>query len=242
MEKGNAEALRERWERVRFKLEEAVRIAGRQRSDVTLVAVSKLHPAEDIACLAAWGQREFGENYLQEACAKQESLAPDPRCADVRWHFIGHLQSRKAPELVGRFSLVHSLDSRKAAKKLHTRLEEQNARQPVLLQVNIGNEPQKSGVSIEDLPAFAEEVLQLPRLEVRGLMCLPPVFDNGPAARPYFARLRQLRDQLERLLGCRLPELSMGMSGDFVEAVVEGATLVRIGTDIFGPRAYAPKE
>ena len=108
--------------------------------------------------------------------------------------------------------------------------------QRVLLQVNIGNEPQKAGVDEHDLPALAEAVLALPRLEVRGLMCLPPFFDDGEAARPYFARLRELRDDLEARLGIKLPELSMGMSGDCVQAVEEGATLVRVGTDIFGPR------
>ena len=132
--------------------------------------------------------------------------------------------------------LIHTVDNLKFAETLARRLPEGIPVQRVLLQVNIGNEPQKAGVDEHDLPALAEAVLALPRLEVRGLMCLPPFFDDGEAARPYFARLRELRDDLEARLGIKLPELSMGMSGDCVQAVEEGATLVRVGTDIFGPR------
>ena len=232
----DAAALRERWERLRGRLAAAVRAAGRAEGDVTLIAVSKLHPAEGIACLAACGQVDFGENYVQEACAKQAELSGNPECAAVRWHCIGHVQSRKARDVAGRFALIHSLDSLKLAAGLERHLETSGARQPVLIQVNIGGEVQKSGVAVEDLPALAEGVMALPHLELQGLMCLPPVFDDGPAARPHFARLRGLRDELELRLGCALPHLSMGMSGDFEEAVAEGATLVRIGTDIFGPR------
>ena len=128
------------------------------------------------------------------------------------------------------------MDNLKFAETLDRRLPESVPSQAVLLQVNIGNEPQKAGIDEHDLPALAEAVMALPRIKVRGLMCLPPFFDDGEAARPYFARLRELRDDLETRLGVKLPELSMGLSGDCVQAVEEGATFVRVGTDIFGPR------
>lgn len=236
LSKEDAAALRARWQGVRGRLADALRAAGRAEGEVTLVAVSKLHPAEDMACLAAAGQVDFGENYVQEARAKQEELSGDPACAAIRWHCIGHVQSRKARDVAGRFALIHSLDSLKLAAGLEKHLENSDVRQPVLIQVNIGGEAQKSGVAVAELPALAEGIMLLPHLELRGLMCLPPVFDDGPAARPHFAHLRRLREDLETRLGRALPHLSMGMSGDFAEAVAEGATLVRIGTDIFGPR------
>lgn len=231
-----ASALRRRWEAVRERLNAAVRAAGRDPAEVTLVAVSKLHPAEAIAVLAAAGQKDFGENYVQEALAKQETLAADPACADICWHCIGHVQSRKAKDVAGRFALVHTVDSLKLARELEKRQAPAGTRQAVCIQVNVGEETQKSGVSIKDLPALAEEVMGCPHLELQGLMCLPPVFDAGMAARPHFALLRELRDELRVRLGLPLPHLSMGMSGDYEAAVLEGATLVRIGTDIFGVR------
>lgn len=228
-------ALRRRWEDVRARLAAAVRAAGRSPDEVTLVAVSKLHPAEAIAALAAAGQRDFGENYVQEAMEKQAALAADPACADIRWHCIGHVQSRKARDVAGRFAIVHTVDSLKLARELEKRLSP-DARQPICIQVNVSEEPQKSGVAVKDLPALAEGIMDYPRLELVGLMCMPPVFDAGMAARPHFALLRELREDMRVRLGLPLPHLSMGMSGDYEAAVLEGATLVRIGTDIFGAR------
>ncbi|MEG2139421.1 MAG: YggS family pyridoxal phosphate-dependent enzyme [Bilophila sp.] len=226
-------ALGERLEAVRERLRSAAKTAGRAPEDIRLIAVSKLHPVAAIVAATTFGQRVFGENYVQEALAKQDALAN----TDIEWHFIGHVQTNKAKDVTGRFALIHTVDSQKFAETLARRLPDSVAHQGVLLQVNIGDEPQKAGVDIADLPALAEAVLALPRLTVRGLMCLPPVFDAGEDARPYFARLRNLRDQLESRLGIVLPELSMGMSGDCSQAVEEGATLVRVGTDIFGPRS-----
>lgn len=231
-----AEVLRERWESVCVRLRDAVRVAGREPDDVTLVAVSKLHPASDIVAVAAAGQVDFGENYVQEALGKQQELAANPACAAIRWHCIGHVQSRKAKDVAGRFALIHTVDSLKLAQGLERHMADMGADQPVLIQVNVGEEAQKSGVAVADLPALAEGVAACPHLKLRGLMCLPPVFDAGMAARPHFALLRTLRDGLQQRLGLALPELSMGMSGDFEAAVLEGATLVRIGTDIFGSR------
>ena len=233
--------LLERYARVLDRIDAACASAGRPRESVRLIAVSKLHPAESLAQVAAAGQIDFGENYVQEALQKRQDLSADPataaQCAGIRWHMIGHVQSRKAPQVAGAFNLVHTLDSRKLADAFERRLAEGGARQPVLFEVNVGGESQKSGVMSADLPELADYVLEhCPHLEVQGLMCLPPVFDAGEAARPYFARLRELRDTLSTRLGLPLPELSMGMSGDFEGAVAEGATMVRIGTDIFGPR------
>ena len=150
---------------------------------------------------------------------------------------IGHVQSRKAAQVAGAFALVHTLDSVKLADALEKRAAALDVVQPVLCEINVGEEPQKAGIMADALPGLAEHVLaHCPHLELQGLMCLPPVFDAGEAARPYFARLYRLREDLRARTGLPLPHLSMGMSGDFAAAVAEGATLVRIGTDIFGPR------
>ena len=232
--------LLERYARVIEKLEVACSACGRRREEVTLIAVSKLHPADAVATLAGAGHLDFGENYVQEAFAKREKLEGDALSRNVRWHMIGHVQSRKAALVAGAFVLVHSLDSRKLADGMGRRLAALKATQPVLIEVNVGGEAQKSGVMPSDLPALADYVRErCPHLELRGLMCLPPVFDAGDAARPHFARLRVLAEALRDRLGLPLPELSMGMSGDFPGAVAEGATMVRIGTDIFGARPYS---
>lgn len=237
----NLPPLEERYAAVKAAVADACRAAGRQPEDVTLVAVSKLHPVEDVAAVARLGQRDFGENYVQEALAKQAARlwAPGGACADlsVRWHMIGHVQSRKAPLVSGAFVSIHSLDSRKLADGMERTLAAGDARQPVLIEVNVGEEAQKSGVMPHNLEEFAEYTVEkCPHLDLRGLMCLPPVFDAGEKARPHFARLRELAQMLRVRLGLPLAELSMGMSGDFAAAIAEGATTVRIGTSIFGPR------
>lgn len=249
-----ARVLLDRWAAVRARVDGAARAAGRDPSEVTLVAVSKYHSAAAVAALAAAGQRDFGENYVQEALRKQAEVAdmtevggsaPGARAGQgPRWHFTGHLQSNKARDVVGRFALLHTVDSETLVRKLDQRLGSLPARgadgeplvQDILLQVNIGDEAQKSGVDADGLTALAEAVLALPRLRLLGLMCMPPVFDDGEASRPFFARLRALRDVLAARLGLPLPHLSMGMSHDVEVAVAEGATIVRVGTDIFGPR------
>ena len=225
-------ALGERLEAVRDRLARAARASGRSPETVRLIAVSKLHPVEAIVAAMGFGQRAFGENYVQEALAKQEAL-PD---SSIEWHCIGHVQQNKAKDVSGRFALIHTVDSLKFAEALARRLPDTVRRQDILIQVNIASEPQKFGVNEQELPALAEAILAVPRLRIRGLMCLPPFFDDGESARPYFARLRELRDSLQARLDIPLPELSMGMSGDCEQAVEEGATLVRVGTDIFGPR------
>ena len=230
--------LEERWRRVMEGKAEAERGAGREVGSVRLLAVSKFHPASDIAELFRLGQKDFGENYMQEARAKQAELAD----LAIRWHAIGPVQTNKAKEVAGHFSLLHTLGSEALARAVLRRLPE-GAVQDALIQVNIGEEPQKSGVAPADIFSFVETLLEGgltaengAQLRLRGLMCLPPNCGEGELARPYFIRLRELRDGLESRFGLELPELSMGMSGDYRQAIEEGATIIRVGTDIFGER------
>ncbi len=227
--------LRRNLEAVRAEIAEAASAAGRSPADVALLAVSKFHPASDVRALASMGQLDFGESYAQEALAKQDELA-DLADLGLRWHFIGRLQTNKARFVAGRFSLVHSVDSLKLAQTLHKRAQALQAVQDVLVQVNLAGEGQKAGAAEDDTLRLAVEIMRLDFLGLRGLMLLPPLEDDPERARPWFARLRELRDGLERELGIRLAHLSMGMTGDFRQAIAEGATIVRIGTRIFGER------
>jgi len=225
-------ALRERYLLVCNRLEDAARACGRAPDEVTLVAVSKFHDTAAIRVLAACGQRRFGESYVQEARTKQTALTD----LNLEWHAIGRVQTNKAKDVAGYFALIHSVDSPRLADALSRRLPEGAAAQPVLIQINFGGELQKAGIAPGEAPALAETVAALPGLNLQGLMCLPPM-DVPGGARPFFTAMRRLRDELAVRIGRALPCLSMGMSGDFAEAVAEGSTLVRIGTDIFGPRS-----
>lgn len=229
---------------VRRRMDEAARRAGRSPGEIALVAVSKFHPASAVRAVARCGQTAFGENYLQEAAAKMEALA-GADALPLEWHFIGHLQSRKAQEAAGRFALIHTLDSPHLAQRLQRALDlragrgEAPLQQDVLIQVNIGREAQKSGVDEENLPPLARAIADLPGLRLKGLMCIPPLAGDAEGSRPWFRRLRRLRDSLAEKTGMALPHLSMGMSQDFEAAIEEGATIIRVGTDIFGPRPGA---
>ena len=210
-------------------------IAERQRRggwshEVTIVAVTKTHPVEAVRAAAEAGIRAVGENRVQEALAKQEAAAGIP----VEWHLIGTLQRNKARHAAGRFALVHSVDRLDLATELDRRTAD-GSPQPILVQVNCSGEPQKGGVEPDALPALLEGIGGLARLELRGLMTMAPFTDDERAQRPPFAMLRELRDAGERA-GHRLPELSMGMSGDYAAAAEEGATIVRLGTVLFGER------
>jgi pyridoxal phosphate enzyme (YggS family) len=217
-------------EEVRRRIAAAARRAGRDAAAVKLVAVSKTVDAGRIK--EAWdaGQQIFGENYLQEARAKIAALGPGPA-----WHFIGHLQSNKAKAAVELFGLIHGVDSLKLAQALEKAAGRQQKVQEILLQVNLAGEESKSGTAPEAAAALLQEIAHLPHLRVVGLMTMPP-FLEPEEVRPYFRALRELRDRLEQLHLGPLPELSMGMSGDYEAAVEEGATLVRVGTAIFGKR------
>jgi pyridoxal phosphate enzyme (YggS family) len=229
--------LQENLEALREDMAEAEKRSGREPGSARLVAVSKLHPAEDVARLLGLGQRVFGESYVQEAVAKQEELAG----LDAEWHFIGGLQTNKARFVGGRFALVHSVDSSKLARLLHKHAQDRSTVQRALIQVSLAGEIQKSGIVEDELPSLVEECMDLPGLDLVGFMTMPPFFDDPEAARPYFRRLREVRDEMEQRFGARFPELSMGMTGDFAAAIEEGATLVRVGTRLLGARCkYQP--
>jgi hypothetical protein len=226
----------QRLERVLDSVRDACRSTGRSPDEVALLAVSKKHGPEKVRALAEAGQADFGESYVQEALGKQEELAD--LAGRIRWHFVGGLQSNKARQAAGRFALIHSVDSAKLARKLSARAEELGQRQAVLMQVNVAGEAQKSGTGPDAALRLAEDMAGLKGLDVQGLMTMPPHLEDPEAVRPYFAALRRLRDTLRDGLGLGLPQLSMGMSHDFVQAIEEGATIVRVGTALFGPRPY----
>jgi pyridoxal phosphate enzyme (YggS family) len=213
---------------VRARVERAALEAGREPGAVQLIAVSKGQPAQKIRSAHAAGQRAFGENYAQELKAKAAELAD---LQGLRWHFTGHLQSNKAKLVAPTVELLHTLDSEGLARELVKRTPAGRVR--ALIEVNIGSESQKGGILPESALDLARSLLAIPGVELSGLMCVPPA---GHPARPAFARLRGLRDVLAASLGHPLPELSMGMSDDFEEAIAEGATLVRVGMAIFGER------
>lgn len=199
---------------------------------VRIVAVTKSHGPEAVRAAVAAGLEDIGENRVQEALAKQEQLADVP----ARWHLIGTLQRNKVRHVVGRFTLIHSVDRVELAKELDHRIGVGGGqRQPVLVEVNCSGEPQKGGVEPEGLPALVEVITALPGLEVRGLMTLAALTDDERRQRTAFGQLRALRDAMQAA-GYLLPELSMGMSADYPAAVEEGATMVRLGTLLFGER------
>lgn len=219
---------------VRSRLAEALNEAGRPASDARLLAVSKTKPAALVR--EAWhlGQREFGENYVQEALEKQAELAD---LDDIVWHFIGPLQSNKTRDVAEHFAWVHSVDREKIARRLNDQRPADMPPLEICLQVNISDEATKSGASLAELPALAAAVLSMPRLRLRGLMAIPAPAEDREAQRKPFARLREALEALrERFPEAPLDTLSMGMTGDLEAAVREGATLVRVGTAIFGER------
>lgn len=221
--------------RVRERVGRAAGRAGRRAEQVTLVAVSKAFPAEAIRAAYEAGLRHFGENRVQEWESKQPHLAG----FDAVWHLIGHLQGNKARRAARLFDRVDSVDSLPLAQKMDMAAAAEGKRLPVLIEVHTGGEATKSGVDEKDLPALAEGVTALAHLELLGLMTIPPFFEKAERTRPYFRRLRELRDELSARLGGPLPLLSMGMSHDFEVAIEEGATEIRAGTALFGERGAA---
>ncbi len=206
--------------------------AGRDPRSVTLIAVSKTHPPETIRAAADCGQILFGENKVQEAKAKI------PQCPGrLRWHFIGHLQSNKCRDAVELFEMIQSVDSLALAQEINRRAEAAARTLPVLLEVNVAGEASKFGYEPEKLLAELKELNALPRLEIQGMMTVPPWAAEPEKVRPHFRRLRELKAECEQIFSAPLAHLSMGMSGDYETAIEEGATMVRIGTALFGPRA-----
>jgi len=204
----------------------------REPKSVTLLAVTKTQPPEVVSAAAELGLFLFGENKVQEAKAKI------PLCSGkLRWHFIGHLQSNKCRDAVNLFQMIQGVDSLPLAREINKRAEEAARTMPVLLEVNLAGEASKFGYRPEQLLADLRETNFLPRIEIQGLMTVPPWSPDAENSRPHFRRLRELKTECERVLGAPLPHLSMGMSGDFEVAIEEGATIIRIGTALFGPRA-----
>jgi pyridoxal phosphate enzyme (YggS family) len=213
--------------------------AGRDPKEVRLIAVSKIKPAKAVQEALEAGQILFGENYVQEAAEKTEEVSPTHAAAPV-WHLIGHLQSNKAKLAAKVFDAVQTIDRVKLAKSLDRHAGDLGKTLEVLLQVNVGGEAQKSGCAPADALVLAQAVAQMPNLKLKGLMTMPTFFDDPERARPLFAKLRELSQKLQAELPAgSMQELSMGMSGDFEAAIKEGATLVRVGTAIFGERVYS---
>jgi len=224
-------------ERVRAQIAEAALRSGRSPNDIELVAVSKAHPAEKVQGAAEAGQILFGESRVQEARIKIPLLP-----SRLRWHFIGHLQKNKIRHALPLFELFHGIDSPALAEEMERIADEEGMRPRILLEVNLAGEASKHGFSAESLRRDLETILSLGRLSVEGLMTIPPLAPEAEMSRRYFVALRELRDQLETEFNLRLPQLSIGMSGDYPIAIEEGATLVRVGTAIFGPRSRAKRE
>ena len=222
-----------RLELVQQRLAAAAARAGASPDRITLIAVTKTWSSDIAADAVRAGATDLGENRVQEAAEKRPGVPP------TRWHLIGPLQSNKARLALETFDVVHTVDRPRIAERLERLLAEHwpDRRLPVFLEINVGQEPQKAGVLPENAEALARVVLGHSHLHLRGLMCIPPFSQSAEDSRPYFASLRRLRDDLQQRLGTPLPELSMGMSHDFEIAVEEGATMVRVGTAIFGPRS-----
>jgi len=231
----SAEELRQRLALVKERINQSAEKAGGLAGAVKLVAVSKTKSAEMIKSALELGQRDFGENYAQELRDKAAEI-PDPQ---IRWHFIGSLQRNKVKYLVGKVAMIHSIDSASLIEEIEKRAAAQNISVPILLEVKLSEEQTKTGIDPAGLISLAEKAFASPGqggVELKGLMTMPPYFPDPEQSRPYYVRLRKIRDDLEKKLGVKLPELSMGMSNDFEVAIQEGATIVRVGAAIFGER------
>src|SRR5438876_8843767 len=231
------DSIAENLARVRREIVEAAAKAGRGPGEIELVAITKAHPAEKVREAIDAGQRLFGESRVQEARTKIPEMP-----SNLRWHFVGHLQKNKIRHALPLFELFHGVDSLALAQEMNRIAADEGAHPSVLLEVNVAEEGSKFGFKDETLRAEMESLLALPRLSIEGLMCIPPLADEPEASRTFFVRLRELRDSLEKEFDLRLPCLSMGMTQDFWIAVEEGATLVRVGTAIFGERSKRPKD
>jgi len=226
--------IRDNLLQVQERIDAAARKVGRRSDEITLIGVSKTHPAEAICAAYEAGLRHFGENRVQEWEGKRAGLVD----LQANWHLVGHLQSNKAARAAGLFHSVDSVDDLALAQRLDRACDEQanGAKLRILIEVRVEEEESKSGVRAEEAAALARKLAELAHLELAGLMCIPPFLEEPAKVRPYFRRLRELRDSLAHQIGRDLPVLSMGMSHDFEVAIEEGATEVRVGTAIFGSR------
>jgi pyridoxal phosphate enzyme (YggS family) len=224
-------------DRVRSQIAQAARKSGRSEDDIELVAITKMHPADRVREAVDAGQQLFGESRVQEARAKIPELP-----SALRWHFVGHLQKNKIRHALPFFELFHSVDSLALGQEMNRIANEEGMHPRVLLEVNVAGEGSKFGFTPATVRAEMESRLALPRLSIEGLMTIPPLAEEAEAGRTFFVQLRELRDALEKEFDVKLPQLSMGMTNDFMVAVEEGATLVRVGTAIFGERSKKQKQ
>lgn len=227
--------LKENLANVEKNIEQACKNAGRSRDEVTLIAVSKTKPAEMLQEIYDENIRDFGENKVQELCSKMEQLP-----SDIRWHMIGHLQRNKVKYIVGKVELIHSVDTYRLAEEINIQAKKQNVIVPILVEVNIAHEESKFGISAEDAILLVEEISKLENIRIKGLMTIAPYVENPEDNRLYFRKIKQLSVDItnKNIDNVFMEILSMGMTGDYMVAIEEGATMVRVGTGIFGERNY----
>ena len=227
--------LKENLANVEKNIEQACKNAGRNRNEVTLIAVSKTKPVEMLQEIYDENIRDFGENKVQELCSKMEQLP-----SDIRWHMIGHLQRNKVKYIVGKVELIHSVDTYRLAEEINIQAKKQNVIVPILVEVNIAHEESKFGISAEDAILLVEEISRLENLRIKGLMTIAPYVENPEDNRLYFRKIKQLSVDItnKNIDNVSMEILSMGMTGDYMVAIEEGATMLRVGTGIFGERNY----
>ena len=227
--------LKENLANVEKNIEQACKNAGRSRDEVTLLAVSKTKPVEMLQEIYDENIRDFGENKVQELCSKMEQLP-----SDIRWHMIGHLQRNKVKYIVGKVELIHSVDTYRLAEEINIQAKKQNVIVPILVEVNIAHEESKFGISAEDAILLVEEISKLENIRIKGLMTIAPYVENPEDNRLYFRKIKQLSVDItnKNIDNVFMEILSMGMTGDYMVAIEEGATMVRVGTGIFGERNY----
>lgn len=227
--------LKENLANVEKNIEQACKNAGRSRDEVTLIAVSKTKPVEMLQEIYDENIRDFGENKVQELCSKMEQLP-----SDIRWHMIGHLQRNKVKYIVGKVELIHSVDTYRLAEEINIQAKKQNVIVPILVEVNIAHEESKFGISAEDAILLVEEISKLENIRIKGLMTIAPYVENLEDNRLYFRKIKQLSVDItnKNIDNVFMEILSMGMTGDYMVAIEEGATMVRVGTGIFGERNY----
>ncbi len=227
--------LKENLQQVEENIKKACKKSGRDRADVTLIAVSKTKPVEMLQTVYDCGVRDFGENKVQEMCDKMEVLP-----GDIKWHMIGHLQTNKVKYIVGRTELIHSVDSVHLAAEIQKQAVKKDVIVPILIEVNIAEEESKFGIHKEDTIAMVRQIAEMDHLRIKGLMTIAPFVENAEDNRLYFREIKQLSVDIknQNIDNVSMDVLSMGMTGDYEVAIEEGATLVRVGTGIFGERNY----
>lgn len=228
--------LKDNFANVEKNVADACARAGRDRSEVTLIAVSKTKPVEMLQEVYDAGARVFGENKVQEICEKYDKLP-----SDIQWHMIGHLQRNKVKQVIDKVALIHSVDSYRLAQEISVHAQKRGIIVPILIEVNVANEETKFGISAEDTIQLVEEISVLPNLKIQGLMTIAPYVENAEENRLYFRQIKQLSVDIKNknIDNVNMDILSMGMTGDYEVAIEEGATMVRVGTGIFGARNYS---